>query len=60
MVVVFTDVTICRVVQRNHFRSNMLNYSIIGLFRGNRALAQKNKKMELGYINKNKEGEGKG
>jgi len=60
MAVVFTDVTKCRAVQRNHFRSNMENYSVIGLFRGNRALVQKNKKMEPRSTDHYKEGKGKG
>jgi len=58
MAIVFTDVTKCREIQRNHFRSNMENYSVTGLFRGNRALVQKNMKMELRLlirINKLKE-----
>jgi len=60
MVVVFTDVTKCRAVQRNHFRSNMENYNLTGLFRGNRALVHKNRKMELRSTNQNKQGKGKG
>jgi len=60
MAIVFTNVTKCRVVHRNHFRSNMANYSVTGLFRGNRALAQKSRKMELRSTDQNKEGKGKG
>jgi len=60
MAVVFTDVTKCKAVQRNHFRSNMENYNVIGLFRGNRALVYKNRKMELRSTDQNKEGKGKG
>ena len=60
MEVVFTNVTKYRVVQRNHFRNNMENYSVTGLLRGNRALVQKNRKMELRSTDQNKEGKGKG
>jgi len=59
MTIVFTDVKKCRAVQRNHFKSNMENYSVTGLFRGNRALVQKNRKMELRSIDQNKKGKGK-
>jgi len=59
MVVVFTDVTKCKAVQRNHFRSNMENYSVTSLFRGYRALVQKKRKMELRSTDQNKEGKRK-
>ena len=38
----------------------MENYNVIGLFRGNRALVYKNRKMELRSTDQNKEGKGKG
>ncbi len=38
----------------------MKNYSVTGLFRGNKELVQKNVKMELRSIDQNKEGKGKG
>jgi len=37
----------------------MENYSVTGLFRGNRALVQKNRNMELRSTDWNKEGKGK-
>ena len=59
MAVVFTDVTKCREVQRNHFISNMENYSVTDLFIGNRALVHKNRNMELRSTDQNKEGKEK-
>ena len=41
MAVVFIDVTKCRAVQRNLFRSNMENYSVTGLFKGKMALVRR-------------------
>ena len=52
--------TECMTVQRNQFRSNMSNYSVTSLLRGNRALVYKNRKMELRSTYQNKEGKGKG
>lgn len=46
MEVVFTYVKKCRAVQRNHFSSNMENHIIIGLFRGNNVMVQKNRMKE--------------
>jgi len=60
MAVVFTDVTKCRVVQRNHFRSNMENYSVRSLFKDNTTLVEKNMNMEPRSTDQNKEGKGKG
>lgn len=50
----------CMEVQRNHFISNMENYSVIGLFRSYMTLVQKTKKMELRSTDQNKECKGKG
>jgi len=55
MAVVFTDVKKCKVVQRNHFRSNMANYIITSLFRGNKVMVQKNRMKEQRTTNHNHE-----
>jgi len=60
MAVAFIDVIKCMVFQRNHFKSNTENYNATGLLRGNRSLAQKNRKMELRSADKNKEHKGEG
>ena len=55
MAVLFTDVTKCRVVQRNHFRSNMENHIITGLFSGNKVMVQNNRMKEQRTIDQNQE-----
>ena len=55
MAVMFIDVTKCRAVQRNHFRSNMENHIIIGLFRGSKVMVQKNRMKEQRTTDQNKE-----
>jgi len=55
MAIVFTDVTKCREVQRNHFRSNMENHIITGLFKGNKVMVQKNRMKEQRTTNQNQE-----
>ena len=55
MVVVFTDVPKCKAVQRNHFRSNMENYIITSLFRGNKVMVQKNRMKEQRNTDQNQE-----
>jgi len=52
---VFTDVTKCRVVQRNHFKSNMENHIISILFRGNKVMVQNNMMKEQRTTNQNQE-----
>ena len=55
MVVVFTDATKCRAVQRNHFRSNMENHIIIGLFKGSKVMVQNNRMKEQRTTDHNQE-----
>lgn len=53
--VVFIDATKCRAVQRNHFTSNMENHIIIGLFRGNKVMVQRNRMKEQRATDENQE-----
>ena len=55
MAVVFTDVTKCKAVQRNHFRSNMAKYIITSLFGGNKVMVQKNRMKEQRTTDPNQE-----
>lgn len=47
MEVVFTNVTKCKEIQRNQFINDkvMETHIVIGLFRGNRVMEQKNRMM---------------
>ena len=60
MVVVFTNVTKCRAIQWNHFKSNMENHIITGLFRGNKVMVQNNMMKEQRTTNQNQEVDEKG